>query len=248
MKEEISLSEIFVILKQHIGKIIIWSLVGLFFAGLYTFFFLIPQYESTSKIVVNQTQNTGQAITNNDIQTNLNLINTYQSIIKEPIILEEVLESTDSNLTIDELRDKITVQTQDNSLVFAVIITDENPYTASDLANATANSFESKIGGILEVESVTILSQAIPSLDPVSPNKVLNLLIGLFLGLIIGVGIAFLNEFMDKRVKDSKIIEDLGWTNLGSVLEMSISEINETRMTGFIKSVNNGNRRTRRRV
>lgn len=248
MKEEISLSEIFVILKRHIVKIIIWSLVGLFFAGLYTFFFLIPQYESTSKIVVNQTQNTGQAITNNDIQTNLNLINTYQSIIKEPIILEEVLESTDSNLTIDELRDKITVQTQDNSLVFAVIITDENPYTASDLANATANSFESKIGGILEVESVTILSQAIPSLDPVSPNKVLNLLIGLFLGLIIGVGIAFLNEFMDKRVKDSKIIEDLGWTNLGSVLEMSISEINETRMTGFIKSVNNGNRRTRRRV
>ena len=248
MKEEISLSEIFVILKRHIGKIIIWSLVGLFFSGLYTFFFLIPQYESTSKIVVNQTQNTGQAITNNDIQTNLNLINTYQSIIKEPIILEEVLESTDSNLTIDELRDKITVQTQDNSLVFAVIVTDENPYTASDLANATANSFESKIGGILEVESVTILSQAIPSLHPVSPNKVLNLLIGLFLGLIIGVGIAFLTEFMDKRVKDSKIIEDLGLTNLGSVLEMTNDEIKATRIDKKVRTMKPSPSLSRKRV
>src|SRR5699024_6470410 len=97
-------------------------------AAAYTFFFVTPQYESTSKIVVNQTQNTGQAITNTDIQTNLNLINTYQSIIREPIILEDVIEMTDSNLTVSQLRNKITVQTQNNSLVFGVTVSDESPY------------------------------------------------------------------------------------------------------------------------
>lgn len=248
MEEEISLVELFTILKQKKNTILLLSILGLLLSGLYTFFLVTPTYEASSRIVVNQTQNTSQSITNTDIQTNLSLINTYQSIIKEPIILENVLNSTTTNLTINELRNKISVQTETNSLVFGINIKDENPYVAADLANAVAISFEEKIGDILDVQSVTILSEAVPNLEAVSPNTILNLVIGIFMGLFIGIGIAFLLEFMDKRVKDTKIIEDLGWTNLGSVLEMSISEVNETRMTDFIKSANNNNRRTRRRV
>lgn len=239
MEEEISLSELFAILKRHIGKIITLGLAGLILAAAYTFFFVTPQYESTSKIVVNQTQNTSQSITNTDIQTNLNLINTYQSIIKEPIILEEVINLTTSELSLGELRNKISVQTETNSLVFGVSVKDASPYIASELANATAQSFQTKIGDILEVESVTILSEATPNMKPVSPNVMLNLIIGLIIGLMIGVGLSFLLEFMDKRVKDTKIIEDLGWTNLGSVLEMSASELNESRMIDNIRVNNN---------
>ena len=64
MEEEISLSEICSILRQRVGRIIIWSLLGLLLTGLYTFFLVTPTYQSTSKIVVNQTQNAEQAITN----------------------------------------------------------------------------------------------------------------------------------------------------------------------------------------
>lgn len=248
MEEEISLSELFAILKRHLGKIIIWSLVGLILAGVYTFFFVTPQYESTSKIVVNQTQNTSQSITNTDIQTNLNLINTYQSIIKEPIILEDVINSTASELSLGDLRNKISVQTEANSLVFGVSVKDANPYKASDLANAIGQSFQTKIGDILEVESVTILSEATPNVNPVSPNIMLNLIIGLILGLMIGVGLAFLLELMDKRVKDTKIIEDLGWTNLGSVLEMSNDEIKATRIDKKVRNQNPSPSLSRRRV
>lgn len=228
MEEEISLNEIFSLLKRHMSKIILWSLVGLILAGIYTFFFVTPQYESTTKIVVNQTQNTGQSITNNDIQTNLNLINTYQSIIREPIILEDVIEITDSNLTVVQLREKITVQTQNNSLVFGVTVSDASPYEAAELANATAASFEEKIGDILEVESVTILSQAVPVLNAVSPNVPLNMVLGITLGLMIGVGFAFLSEFLDNTVKGSQFInENIGWTDLGSISLMTEKELKD---------------------
>lgn len=228
MEEEISLSELFATLKRHIGKIITLGLAGLILAAAYTFFFVTPQYESTSKIVVNQTQNTGQAITNTDIQTNLNLINTYQSIIREPIILEDVIEMTDSNLTVSQLRNKITVQTQNNSLVFGVTVSDESPYEAAELANATATSFEEKIGGILEVESVTILSEATPNLSAVSPNVPLNIVIGLILGLMSGIGFAFLSEYMDNTVKGSQFInENIGWTDLGSISLMTEKELKD---------------------
>lgn len=226
--DEISLSELFVLLKRHIIKIVLWSLIGLISVGSYTFFFATPQYESTSKIVVNQTQNTGQSITNTDIQTNLNLINTYQSIIREPIILEDVIEMTSSNLTVSELRDKITVQTQNNSLVFGVTVVDSSPYEAAELANATATFFEEKIGDILEVESVTILSQAIPVLDAVSPNIPINMVIGLILGLMVGVGSAFLSEYMDNTIKGSQFInEHIGWTDLGAISLMTEKELKD---------------------
>lgn len=245
MEEEISLSELFATLKRHLGQIIMWTLLGLVITGVYTFFFVTPQYQSTSKIVVNQTGVTGQAITNTDIQTNLNLINTYQSIIKEPIILEEVINRTNSDLTLKELSSKITTQTQDNSLVFGVTVTDSDPYVAAELANATSEVFQDTIGDILEVESVTILSQALPNEKPVSPNTVLNLAIGLILGLMVGVGLAFLAEFMDNTVKDTKFIEDnIGWTNLGSVSVVTANEIQQMR-TGHKSAKAQPSRRSR---
>ncbi|WP_062532944.1 YveK family protein [Jeotgalibaca dankookensis] len=248
MEEEISLNDLFATLRRHLGKIVMWSLLGLIVLGVYTFFFVTPQYQSTSKIVVNQTQQTGQAITNTDIQTNLSLISTYQSIIKEPIILEEVINNTNSKLTTQELSNKLSIQTDSASLVFGVTISDADPYVAAELANAIAETFQNKIGDILEVESVTILSQAVPSVNPVSPNIPMNLAIGLILGLMIGVGIAFLTEFLDKRVKDSKLIEDMGWTNLGAVLEMSHEELKDTRMMKQVRVNMDNKSQLRRRV
>jgi hypothetical protein len=45
----------------------------------------------------------------------------------------------------------------------------------------------------------------------------------------IGVTMAFITEFMDKTVKDDKFIEQMGWTHLGSVLQMTEEEIQLTK-------------------
>lgn len=235
MKEKISLEEIFRSLKKKMMMIIVFGLIGVSLSGLFTFFIQTPVYESSSRIVVNQTQNTNQAITNTDIQTNLNLINTYQSIIKEPIILEQVLERTSTNLSLAELSEKITVQINHNSLVFGISVQDENPNVAAELANAVALTFEEKIGEILDVQSVTILSEAVANPQAVSPNVTINLLVGMVLGLMVGSGTAILADITDKRVKDLKTLEALGWTNLGSVLEMSYDEITETRISKNVR-------------
>lgn len=231
MEEIVSLGDFIKMIKKRFGQIMVWAILGLAISAIYTFFFTTPLYQSTSKIVVNQTQNGSQAITNTDIQTNLNLIETYRSIILEPIILEDVVADGENDLTVQQLRSKISVRTEQNSLVFGINVTDTDPYEASDLANKVANSFENKIGGILDVESVTILSEAIPNLGQVSPNTTLNLIMGLMVGLVIGVIISFIAESTNKSVRDEKFIEKLGWTNLGSVLEMTQSEIDSTRIS-----------------
>ena len=249
MKEEILLGEIFNTLKKKIGQILMWSLLGLFIASVITFFFVTPIYQSTSKIVVNQTQNASQSITNTDIQTNLSLINTYQTIIKEPIILESAIQNVGSDLSVNELKDKIIIKTEDNSLVFGIAVTDENPFIAAELANAISNTFQQKIGDILDVESVTILSTAIPNTEPISPNIALNVASGILAGLVIGVGLVFLSEMTNKTVRDDKFIESLGWTNLGSVLEMTRDEISSTRISSInLASKTTGSRISKKRI
>lgn len=237
MEEIVSLGDFIKMIKKRFGQIMIWAILGLAMSAVFTFFFTTPLYQSTSKIVVNQTQNGSQSITNTDIQTNLSLIETYRSIILEPIILEDVVTESDKNLTVPQLRSKISVRTEQNSLVFGINVTDTDPYEASDLANRVANSFENTIGDILDVESVTILSEAVPNLGQVSPNTTLNLIMGLMVGLVVGVVISFIAESTNKSVRDEKFIENMGWTNLGSILEMTQSEVDSTRISSNKKAL-----------
>lgn len=248
MRKEISLEELLYILKKKGNSILMWGLCGLILATVYTFFIVTPQYQSTTKLVVNQTQSTNQVLTDSDIQTNLNLINTYQSIIMEPIILGDVIKETGSDLTVGELRNSVSIQRQEQSLVFGVTVEDSSPYTAAEYANAIAKTFQSKIGKILDVESVTILSQAVPNPKAVSPNLVLNLVLGLLQGVLIGVGLVFLAEFMDKTVRDERFIESLGWTNLGNVMQMSDKELEETRFNRELEETKSQLRSSARRV
>ena len=226
MEEEISLSELFATVKKRLSMIVSLGLIGLIVAAGFTFFIATPKYNATTQILVNRTTESAEGLQLNDINSNVQMINTYKDIIKGPVILNEVRENLETNLTTIALSEKIEITTQENSQVFSLTVKDESPYKSADIANAVAETFRNEIGNIMNVDNVTIISEAVPITDQISPNNLLNLVIGLLVGLILGVGITFLIEFMDKSVRDEKFItEILGWSVLGSVSEMSNDEL-----------------------
>lgn len=226
-EEEISLVELFEVLKKRLSMIISHALIGLILAAIFTFFIATPKYEATTQVLVNQSSKNTDGIQLNDINTNVQMINTYRDIIKGPVILEDVINELNLEIGVQELTEKIEVVTQDNSQVFSLNVMTENPYTASDIANTTAGIFQEEVGNIMNVENVTVIAKAIPKTEPVSPNNFLNLIIGLLIGTMTGVGVAFLMEFMNKTVKDERFItEELGWSTLGNVSEMTLDELN----------------------
>jgi len=228
MNGQMTFETLLKLLRKNIHILIGWLIGSLAVTALFTFYIITPQYESTSRIVVNQTENRLRNITEADISTNISLMITYQNIIMEPIILEDVIEQTDSTDSLREMRRNISFQNEEESLVFGITAQDEDPMMAANLANATAEIFQSKIGDILPVESVTILSQAVPDYQQASPNIIQNLFLGPIMGLFLGFGQIFLTALLDKRIKDDDIITDLGWVHLGSVNEMTRREIKES--------------------
>ena len=228
MNGNITLENLLKLLRKNLHILMGWMIGSFAVTALFTFFIIEPQYESISRIVVNQTENRMSNITSADIMTNISLMRTYQNIILEPIILEEVIEVTHTNKSLDEMRDKIKFQNDEESLVFGIAVTDKDPLKAAEIANVTAETFQEKIGDILPVNSVTILSEAMPKKTPTSPKVLLNLLLSILLGFLIGFMQVFLRNLLDKRVKSSEIISELGWINLGSVNEISSRELKET--------------------
>lgn len=246
MEEEITLVELFGVLRKRLSMIISLSLVGLILASTFTFFIAKPSYSATTQLLVNQTNKSTESIQLSDVTTNVQMINTYRDIIKGPVILEDVVKTLGLNVTASELANQIEVATQENSQVFSLSVIGDNPYSTADIANATASIFQDEVGNIMNVENVTIISEAVPNTIPVSPNNLLNIIIGWLLGAMIGVGTAFLLEFMDKTVKDERFITDtLGWSTLGNVSEMTEDELHAKMKTVKAKTVS---RRSKARI
>ncbi|WP_208560213.1 YveK family protein [Marinilactibacillus kalidii] len=225
MQEEINLLEMLSIIRKRLVMIINTMIFGMLLAAVYTFFIATPQYNSTTQLLVNRTQES-EIIQRADIDTNVQLINTYSDIINNAIILNPVIEELNLNQTTEQLKEQISVSAADNSQVFTLQVTDDNPYQAADIANTISTEFRDNLNSIMNVDNVTIISEAISNTKPVSPNNTFNLIVGLVLGGLIGVIISFLIEFLDSSVKDEKfIVDELGWINLGIISKMNGEEL-----------------------
>lgn len=211
MEETISLQDIFQTLKTRLGMIAGITIAAIVIAAIISFYVITPMYQATTQILVNQQSSQSQQVTTSEIQTNLQLINTYSEIIKSPAILDIVNAELDLELTASQLASKITVSNANNSQILAVSVQDENHAVATDIVNTIATVFQKEITTLMNVDNVNILSPAMHSENPspVSPNKVLNMAIAAVLGLMIGVGLAFLLEYLDTTIKSEKDVEDL---------------------------------------
>ncbi|TAA72870.1 YveK family protein [Planococcus salinarum] len=220
MEETISLQDLFRTIRKRIGLIALLTILAITIAGVISFLVLTPVYQSSTEILVNQSPTEAGQLTNQNIQTDLQLINTYSGIIKSPAILDEVSAEIGEGLSTGQLIGKITVSNANQSQIVNITVQDPNPALAVEIANTTATVFEEKIQTLMNVDNVSILSLAVLSENPapVAPNPMLNMAIAAVVGLMLGVGIAFLLEYLDTSMKNQQDIEDiLGLPLLGIV-------------------------------
>lgn len=205
--------------------ILSFGAMGLILSAVYTFLIVTPMYDSTTQLLVNRTGDGTNSIQLNDINSNVQMINTYKDIIKGPVILDGVKEDLDLDYTVTELADMVVIDVNQDSQVFSLTVLGPNPEEAAEIANGIAATFQSAIFDIMNVENVSIISAAVVNSKPVSPVVVNNLLIGLGIGLLFGFGVALLRYAMAKTIDDYQFItQTIGWPNLGTISELNKEE------------------------
>ncbi|MBO0961030.1 capsular biosynthesis protein [Neobacillus sp. MM2021_6] len=234
MEETISLKELLQTLRKRIRLIVSITFIAVLISGIVSYFFLTPIYQASTQLLVNQSKNEQSAVQYNEVQTNLQLINTYNVIIKSPAILELVIKDLNLDMTASELNGKITVGNETNSQVVNLSVQDTSAARAAKIADKTAEVFQKEIVKIMSVNNVSILAKAEVGehSSPIKPQPLLNVAIALVVGLMVGVGAAFLLEYFDNTVKNEEDIEKL----IGVPVLGTIAIIDEAQM----KKMQNG--------
>ncbi|WP_342578084.1 Wzz/FepE/Etk N-terminal domain-containing protein [Psychrobacillus sp. FSL K6-2843] len=233
MEETITLQDIFKTLKKRLSLIIILTIIALAISAVVSYFVITPIYQSSTQILINQEKTEVNTFSSQDIETNLQLINTYNVIIKSPAILSLVIDELDLNTTPAALTNKITVNNAEDSQVVNITVQDPDPQRAVDIANKTAQVFQAQIKTLMQVDNVSVLTPAVlgDNPSPVKPDPMLNMAIAAVIGLMLGVGLAFLLEYLDTTVKTEEDIEELlKLPVLGLISNISEKDLQDTKL------------------
>lgn len=228
MEETISLQELGKTLRKRMSLIAILTILAITISGVISYVLITPIYQASTQILINQEKVDATAINPASIQSDLQLINTYNEIIKSPVILDKVVENLDFTSNADELKSKITVNSAENSQVVNITVEDPSPQNAVKIANSVASVFQDEIKVLMKMDNVNILAVAqLPdNPSPVKPNPMLNMAVAAVIGLMLGVGIAFLLEYLDTTIKTEQDVEDsLGFPILGLISPIPDSEM-----------------------
>ena len=192
--KEINIREWIRVLKKRLWIIFILTVLTFVCGLFYIKWFTTPLYQSSATII---------------IEADADLRNTLQVIIKDSIVMEKVGQELGLSISPENLATKITVTSIDNSQVVNIGVIDSDPAQAASIANTTARVFKEEVPSITNFDKVHFLSNAVEDLTPVNEDHTKLLIVALGLGIIVGIGFAFLLDSLDHSIRSPEDIENL---------------------------------------
>ena len=203
---EIDLGEVFHLVISKLGVIILSGILLGVLSIIGTMLFITPKYESTTKIMVLNKQD-NNTLTSADMQTSTQLTKDYAELIQSRTVLEGVIAQLNLDMTYKEMLNKVSVETSSDSRIVSISVTDEDPYTASEIANAVRDMAAEHIQSVMDIEAVNVVDSANLPTSPVSPSVPKWTLIGAVIGIIIAVAVVVIQHLLDDSIKSSEDIE-----------------------------------------
>jgi capsular polysaccharide biosynthesis protein len=208
--KEINLKEIFSVIKKRLWIIAIITALSSIAGYLYGEKDITLLYQSSARIIIGKEAD----------------MNTLQVILKDPVVLEKVVERLELNRSPESLANQISVGILDSSKVVNISVIDTDPNRAADIANTTAEEFKTEITRLLDFNDMEIFSPAKINPNPINEEKSKSGIIGVVFGVIAGIGFVFFLDSLDDTVRSQKDVEDyLGLPVVGRISKMTKKNI-----------------------
>lgn len=219
MENTLDLSKFMNAIKKNWKLIVLLPIILMLISLLVTVFLMKPKYEANTQVLVNQKEKNSELMAQ-EVQSNIQLVNTYSEILKSPRIIEDVAKKN-SKYSAEDIKSMLTVTTQAQSQILNVNVKNGSKKDAEKVANDIASVFSKDMPKIMNVDNVSVLSKANGTATKVSPNLIQNLAIGLILGIIIAMMIVVLKELFDRRIRTEEDVKrELNIPVLGSIQKL----------------------------
>lgn len=181
-----------------------------------------PLYQASTRLFVSTTSSSSiTEIYQGNLFSQQRVI-SYTDLLMGETLAQRTIDKLGLDMNAGTLRENVKASTKPDSVLISVSVLDESPVRARDIANALSDEFvvmvrqlETPENGARPDARVVVEQRAsIPS-RPVSPNTMLNLIVGLAAGIGLGIGLAVLRELLDNTIKDRQMLEEI--THVGLV-------------------------------
>jgi succinoglycan biosynthesis transport protein ExoP len=170
-----------------------------------------PTYQGTAKLlVVAKTDPAGgTASAYEGALLSQQLIKSFAQVIKSRAIAEAALRLDPQPFSSSQLLDKIQAEPVTETLLINLTVEDIDPRRAARLTNSVARAFIQTVPRLQSGSAlrVSLVEPALTPTQPVRPRTNLNTSIGLLFGLLLGLGLALLREFLDRSIKTPEELE-----------------------------------------
>lgn len=198
-------------------------------SGVYTIYFVTPQYSATSIIYVLSPES---ILNVSSLQLGTQLTSDYIKIFD----MWEVHEQVISNLHLEDvypeykqIRKRLSVTNSSGTRMLDITFTSPSPKEAADVANEYAKVASNYIQETMAIDKPNIMSDALEPTNPVSPNRVRNIALGFVLGGLLAAGIVIFRFLMDDKIRTAEDIRQ--YAGLATLAVVPVDENEESEYT-----------------
>lgn len=217
MESSIDLLQIWKIVKKNYKLLIVLPIIGLIIALLCSLLLIQPKFQASTQVIVNEKESDSN-MQAQEVQSNIQLVNTYSEIATSPRILDKVSKELKNAYSTKELSGMITASNETESQILNIAVESSNKNDSEKIANVFSKVFSEETPKIMNIDNVSILSKADGTATQTKPKMTVNALLGIVLGLIVAIIIIAIKEIFDTRIRNEQDVqEQLDVPVLGSI-------------------------------
>ena len=207
---EIDISKLFKAVLGRLWLILIVAVVFAVIAYFYSTAVIVPQYKSSAKFYVNNSDlGSSLGLSYADLTVSKDLVSSYIVILNSRPTLEDISDYAEVDYSADQLRGMINATSVDGTEIFEVTVTGADPEEITRIANAVAVVLPKRISGIIEGTSAKVVETAVVPTVPSSPNTTMNVLVGFLLGIAGVIAVVIIHEMLDTTLRTEEDIKQV---------------------------------------
>ena len=137
---EIDLKELFLSFLDHIKLIILLGVLGAAVAAIFTFYFVTPMYEATSKLYVLNSDDS--AINLSDLQIGSYLASDFIEVFNTWEVHEMVIKNLGLHYSYSQLKNMLTIENPNNTRILTIKVVSPSAKEAAGAEEAFAGAAE----------------------------------------------------------------------------------------------------------
>lgn len=214
-----NLHEFLKVLRARWITAVVSTVVILLAAVIYTLT-TTPLYQASTRLFVSTSAGQSASELYQGNRLSQDRVLSYTELLMGETVAQRTVDKLNLDVSATDLKARVTAKAKPDTVLIDVDVLDESPVRARDIANVLSDEFvvmvrelETPDPGARPDARVIVEQRATIPASPAVPNPKRNILGGLALGLLIGMGLAILRDRLDRTVKTRELVEEL--TNVG---------------------------------